>query len=160
MRMYMPTQDGQRLMTNPAEIPGGFNLEHKGPSRVGEEILKQQIAINTIDTIMSFPTTRPDEAQKNFMAKLEFTDDEIEKIVMPMEELQQQQQQAQQAEQQAIEAEAQAEQQKLAQEQDFEERLSVLEHRQDIELAVVKEAVKPDSPKDKKTKSKPKKKAA
>lgn len=136
MRMYMPTSTGPMLMTNPAEIPGSFNLKFKGSDRVGEEVLKQQMAQETVETLLTFPTTRPDELQKIYMERTKYTKDEMDRVVRPMQEV--------------------IQEQMMMQEQEAKQEMakSEREHEQQMELEALKQKAR------KADKSKPKGKAA
>lgn len=90
MQMYLPTQAGPELTLQPKRIPGGSSFNFKGRDRLGEEVIKQEVARNTAETIMAFPTTRPDEFQKIFMERSGYSKEEIDRSVMSQDEMIQQ----------------------------------------------------------------------
>jgi hypothetical protein len=87
MQMYLPTEAGPELAVQPKRIPGGTNFNFKGRDKLGEEAIKQEMVRATAETIMGFPTTRPDEYQRIFMDREGYTKDEIDRTVMPREEM-------------------------------------------------------------------------
>lgn len=87
MQMYLPTQAGPELTVIPRRIPGGAAVNFKGRDKLGEEVLKQEMVRATAETIMGFPTTRPDEYEKIFMEREGYSKDEIERTVMSQDEM-------------------------------------------------------------------------
>lgn len=81
MQMYLPTQEGRDLMSHPNRLPGGFDLELKGRARVAQEQVDRQVAQDSVDTIMGFPTTRQSDFQEIYMKRLGYTKEERERTI-------------------------------------------------------------------------------
>ena len=87
MQMYQQTPNGMELASHPKKIPGGFDYALKGKDKIGQEFIKQQVAKETAQTIMGFPTTIPDEFEKVYMERAGYTKDEIARCVRSEEDM-------------------------------------------------------------------------
>lgn len=85
---------------NPDDIPGGYNYRFKGSARAANQLTKQRNIKELSQILLNVPNVLPGEFSKLILQIHDFTESEINRIVIPDQVMMQMQQQQQQQEDQ------------------------------------------------------------